>query len=85
MFSVETSVAGACGVGLAGGAQEQGEHDDDVGEPADQLQHRRVGVMLKMPWMISPYQDDQSNPSLMSKALAPSPGSQPTVCRAPMP
>ena len=32
---------------------------------------------MKTPWMISPYQDDQSNQELMSKALLASPGSQP--------
>ena len=43
-----------------------------------------VGVMLKTPWTISPYQADQLNQELMSKARAVA-GNQPTVCSAPMP
>ena len=59
---------------------------DEVGQPASQLQHASgVGVTLKMPWMASPYQDDQLNQDVMSKARWAKPGSQPTVCSAPMP
>ena len=43
------------------------------------------GLTLKTPWISEPYQDDQSNQAVMSNALAPSPGNQPTVCSAPMP
>ena len=44
-----------------------------------------VGLMFKTPWTTSPYQDDQLNHELMSKARPPVAGSPPTVCRAPMP
>ena len=44
-----------------------------------------VGVTLKTPWMTWPYQDDQSNHELMSNGRLVRPGSQPTVCSAPMP
>ena len=82
--SVESRRSGCRGRLRSGAGTRQ--HDDEVGQPRRSAAARSAsGVTLKMPWMTSPYQVDQLNQHVMSKALALRPGSQPTVCSAPTP